>query len=204
MFLDEQPWQKVVTFNSMLPTMWKQHWEKTIYIFLTCFWKYIKKNKFWPNLTKFDFWSNLVKFGQIFIFLFFMIMLFIFFVLKQFQRWKSGHNLLSRLQSRQHPMLIPWIHSEFESGKPVPQMVSYQLCFILEWILGRNGLKYKIQKHLWLLNPLNKTKFKLFLIKIWKATGKYSLGCKIAPRIPTNIWTLPMNHLCLSKHIVSE
>ena len=162
-----------------------------------------KFDQIWPKLM---IWSNLVKFGQNVIFLFFMIMsciFFIFFVLKQFKRWKSGHNLLSRLQSRQHPMLIPWIHSEFESGKPVPQMVSYQLCFILEWILGRNGLKYKIQKHLWLLNPLNKTKFKLFLIKIWKATGKYSLGCKIAPGIPKIYghfqWTI-----FLSKYIVSK
>ena len=174
--------------------------------FLTFFWKYIKKTNFdqiWPNLTFGQIWSNLVKF-LFFYFLLLCFLLFFFFVLKQFQRWKSGHNLLSRLQSRQHPMLIPWIHSEFESGKHVPQMVSYQLCFILEWILGRNGLKYKIQKHLWLLNPLNKTQFKLFLIKIWKATGTYSLGCKIAPRIPTNIWALPMNNLFLSKYTVSE
>ena len=159
-------------------------------------------------MTKFDQIWLLVKFGQIwsnfYFSIFYYYVFYYFFVLKQFQRWKSGHNLLSRLQSRQHPMLIPWIHSEFESGKPVPQMVSYQLCFILEWILGRNGLKYKIQKHLWLLNPLNKTKFKIFHIKIWKATGKYSLGCKIAPGIPKNIWTLPMNNLFLSKYIISK
>lgn len=113
---------------------------------------------------------NIYIFLNYFFYIFFIF--FIFFVLKQFQRWKSGHNLLSRLQSRQHPMLIPWIHPEFESGKPVPQMVSYQVCFMLEWILGRNGLKYKIQKHLWLLNPLNKTKFKIFDIKNLKGNWK--------------------------------
>lgn len=136
MFLDEQPWQKVVTFNSMLPTMWKQNWEKQYILFLT-FSENIQKNKFWPNLTFGQIWSNLVKFLFFYFLLLCFFIIFYFFVLKQFQRWKSGHNLLSRLQSRQHPMLIPWIHSEFESGKPVPQMVSYQLCFILEWILGR-------------------------------------------------------------------
>ena len=60
----------------MLPTLWKQNWEKQYILFLT-FSENIPKKQI---LTKFDFWSNLVKFGQIFIFLFFIIMVFYYFL----------------------------------------------------------------------------------------------------------------------------
>ena len=88
LFLDEQPWQKVVTFNSMLPTMWKQNWEKQYILFLT-FSENIQKNKFWPNLTKFDFWSNLVKF----LFFYFLLLCCLFFFIFLYWNNFKGENL---------------------------------------------------------------------------------------------------------------
>ena len=86
LFLDEQPWQKVVTFNSMLPTMWKQNWEKQYILFLT-FSENIQKNKFWPiwpNLTFGQIWSNF----YFSIFYYYVVYFFLFFCIETISKVK--------------------------------------------------------------------------------------------------------------------